>query len=69
MVPVVPLAAMFTVTLPGASAAKIACIKFVSWLMGPQFVSPKTRSPTSMSGNDNAAAIRVIHIGRSKIAC
>ena len=50
---------MLAVRLPGASAPKMACIMFVSWLIGPQFVSPSTRRPTSISGSDSRMATAV----------
>jgi hypothetical protein len=68
IVPVVPLAARLAPRSPGARPAKIACIEFVSWLIGPQLVSPRTRRPTSMSGTDSTTAIKVSHSGRSKNA-
>src|SRR5215468_2891169 len=67
-VPAVPLVARFVVRLPGASAPKIACVRFDSWLIGPQFVSPSTRSPTSISGPDSSTATTVSHHDTSKNA-
>ena len=66
IVPVVPEATRFVVMLPGASAANSACITFVSWLIGPQLVSPSTRRPTSISGADSAAEIKLSHSGMPK---
>ena len=60
--PVVPLASMFAGRLPGAIAPKIACIMFDSGLIGPQFVSPSTRRPTSISGSDSRIAMIVSQI-------
>src|SRR5258708_1594266 len=57
IVPVSPLDDMLTGTLPGEMKAKIACIMFDIALMGPQFVSPSTRKPTSISGSDKRMAI------------
>src|SRR5262249_19282288 len=57
MVPVSPLEDMFTGTLPGEMNAKIACIMFDIALIGPQLVSPNTRSPTSINGSENKIAI------------
>jgi hypothetical protein len=63
IVPVVPLATMFATTLPGATAANRPCIMFESALIGPQLVSPSTRSPTSISGIDRSIATTVIQTG------
>src|SRR6266853_1555205 len=63
IVPVSPLDDMLTGTLPGEMKAKIACIMFDIALMGPQFVSPSTRKPTSMSGSDRRMAMKESHIG------
>ena len=38
---------------------------FDSALIGPQFVSPSTRRPTSISGSDSTIASSVIHTGMS----
>jgi len=57
IVPVNPLDDMFTGTLPGEMKAKTACIMFDMALMGPQFVSPNTRRPTSISGSDKTIAM------------
>src|SRR5678815_188756 len=65
IVPVAPLATMFAVTLPGAIAANSPCIMFDTALIGPQLVSPSTRSPTSISGSDSTIAASVIHTGMS----
>src|SRR5258705_7367129 len=63
IVPVSPLDDMLTGRLPGAMKAKMACIMFDSALMGPQFVSPNTRRPTSISGSDSRIAISDSHNG------
>src|SRR6266403_6081219 len=63
IVPVSPLEDMFTGTLPGEMKAKTACIMFDIALIGPQFVSPRTRKPTSINGNDNRTAINDSQIG------
>jgi len=63
MVPVSPLDDMLTGTLPGEMNAKMACIIFDRALIGPQFVSPNTRSPTSISGSDRRTAINESHTG------
>src|SRR5262245_52967661 len=65
---VVPLAARLDVRLPGTTNAKAACIMLVTWLIGPQLVSPSTRRPTSMSGTDSTIATAVNHGSRSKNA-
>src|SRR3954454_16493799 len=57
IVPVSPLDDIFTGTLPGEMNAKIACIMFDIALMGPQFVSPNTRRPTSINGRDRTIAM------------
>src|SRR4029078_11820024 len=70
IVPVVPLATMLAATLPGAINANTPCIMFDTALIGPQLVSPSTRSPTSMSGSDSTIAVIVIHTGMpSSTAC
>ena len=58
------LAAMW----PVATAANRPCIMFDSALIGPHEVSPRTRRPTSISGNDSRIATIVIHTGISNIA-
>src|SRR5467141_2510081 len=63
IVPVNPLEDMFTGTLPGEMKAKMACIMFDIALIGPQFVSPRTRRPTSISGSDSTIAMNDSHIG------
>src|SRR5882672_12302242 len=63
MVPVRPLEDMLTGTLPGEMNAKTACIMFDIALIGPQFVSPRTRRPTSINGRDNTMAMNDSHIG------
>src|SRR5215468_5774204 len=65
IVPVVPLATMLAAMLPGASTANTPCIMFDTALIGPQLVSPSTRSPTSINGSDSKIAATVIHTGMS----
>src|ERR1051325_6986949 len=69
MVPVTPLATMFAMTCPGARSPNTACIMFDIALIGPQFVSPKTRRPTSMSGSDSRMAASVIQTGIPSVYC
>src|ERR1051326_1869664 len=57
-VPVKPLEDMLTGTLPGEMNAKIACIMLDIALIGPQFVSPNTRNPTSINGRDKTIAMK-----------
>ena len=49
---------MFTGTFPGEMKAKIACIMLDIALIGPQFVSPNTRKPTSINGRDKTIAMK-----------
>src|SRR3954467_8818517 len=63
IVPVRPLDDMFTGTLPGEMNAKIACIMLDMALMGPQFVSPKTRRPTNIKGKESTIAMNESHTG------
>src|SRR5258705_9459463 len=63
IVPVRPLDDILTGTFPGEMKAKTACIMFDIALIGPQFVSPRTRKPTSINGNDNRTAINDSQIG------
>src|SRR5690349_2829444 len=63
IVPVNPLDDMFTGTLPGEMNAKMACIIFDIALMGPQFVSPRTRRPTNIKGREKMIAINESQTG------
>ena len=60
------LARMLALMLPGAIAAKRPCIRFDSDEIGPQFVSPSARRPTSMSGSEVTIITSVIQIGMPK---
>ena len=60
---------MLTVRLPGTIAPKMTCIMLVIWLIGPQFVSPSTRSPTSISGSDSRMATAVSHMAMPNVSC
>ena len=46
----------------------MTCITFESELIGPQFVSPSTRSPTSIMGTDSTIAAVVIHRSRPRLS-
>src|ERR1044072_117674 len=63
IVPLSPLDDMLTGTLCGEMNANRTCIMFDKALIGPQFVSPKTRSPTSISGSDNRIAMNDKYTG------
>src|SRR5258707_2158432 len=63
IVPVSPLEDILTGTLPGEMNAKTACIIFDIALIGPQFVSPSTRKPTSISGRDSNIAMNERYTG------
>src|SRR5262245_162617 len=54
---------MFTATLPGEMKAKIACIMLDIALIGPQFVSPNTRKPTNINGNESSTAMNDNQMG------
>src|SRR5438045_3823 len=58
-----PLEDMLAGTLPGEIKAKTACIMLDIALIGPQFVSPNTRKPTSIKGRDNTIAINESQTG------
>src|SRR3954471_5169151 len=59
MEPVMPDAVMLAVMCPGASSANTACIMLPIVEIGPQLVSPSTRSDTSMSGIESTIATTV----------
>ncbi len=66
----IPLETMLARRSPGAIAPKIACMTLVIVLIGPQFVSPSTRSATSPSGTENRIASTECQIGvPKKTAC
>ncbi len=58
-----PLDTMLALRSPGARPPKIACTRFTIVLIGPQFVSPSTRSATRPSGTESAMATTDCHTG------